>query len=52
MVSGSVLDFDVSEEVADQVYQLHGNFLCNEMIARERNEEIIEEYGKNNGEGS
>ena len=52
MVSGSVLDFDVSEEIADQLYQLHGNFLCNEMIARERNEEIIEEYGKNSGEGS
>ena len=50
MISGSILDSDVFEEVSERLYQLRGNILCSEMIARERNEEIMEEYGKNSGE--
>lgn len=49
MISGSILDSDVYEEITDSLYRLHGNFLCSEMIARERSEEIMEEYGKNSG---
>jgi sporulation protein YqfD len=50
MIAGEILDVVLAEEFGENVYILEGNFLCSEMIARERNEEILEEYGKNRGE--
>ncbi len=50
MVAGKILDVALSESYSESVYRLEGNYLCSEMIARERNEEIMEEYGKNRGE--
>ena len=52
MISGKILDAILSEAYDGKVYRLDGIYLCSEMIARERNEEIIEEYGKNRGEDS
>ena len=50
MVAGEILDTILSESFGESLYRLEGQFLCSEMIARERNEEIMEEYGKNCGE--
>ena len=50
MIAGEILDVILKETFDESVYRLEGQFLCSEMIARERNEEIMEEYGKNSGE--
>ena len=50
MIAGEILDMVLSEFSDETLYRLEGNYLCSEMIARERNEEIMEEYGKNRGE--
>ena len=52
MISGKILDAVHSEANDSKVYRLEGIYLCSEMIARERNEEIMEEYGKNRREDS
>lgn len=52
MISGIILDAVHSEANDSKVYRLEGIYLCSEMIARERNEEIMEEYGKNRREDS
>ena len=52
MISGKILDAVHSEANDGKIYRLEGIYLCSEMIARERNEEIMEEYGKNRREDS
>ena len=52
MISGTILDGESNEVKGETLYRLDGVYLCSEMIARERNEEIMEEYGKNRGEDS
>ena len=46
MISGKVL----IESTEIQGATLRGSYLCSEMIARERNEELMQSYGKNSGE--
>ena len=46
MISGKVL----AESIEIKELTLHGSYLCSEMIARERNEELMQSYGKNSGE--
>ena len=45
MISGKIFN----ESVEVQGLTLRGSYLCSEMIARERNEELIQSYGKNSG---
>ena len=45
MISGKILN----ESVEVQGLTLRGSYLCSEMIARERNEELMQSYGKNSG---
>lgn len=48
MISGRILDCAVTVQQEDNRILLTGSYLCSEMIARERNEEILENYGKDN----
>lgn len=48
MISGRILDAVLSERQENNVFWITGSYLCSEMIARERYEEIIENYGKDN----
>jgi len=48
MISGRILDCAVTVQQEDHRILLMGSYLCSEMIARERSEEILENYGKDN----
>lgn len=47
MVAGSIDSREEQMEAAEGVYQLKGNYVCTEMIGRERPEQIGETNGKN-----
>lgn len=46
MISGRILDAYLQEDIRDRILYLTGSCVCTEMIARERSEEIFEQYGK------
>ena len=48
MVAGSIMKMRASVSYMDGVYVLDGEYRCMEMIGRLRNEEIMEDYGKDN----
>ncbi len=46
MIAGKILNANVTNELRDTVFYLHGNYACYEMISQARNEEITNVYGK------
>ena len=49
MTAGKILDADTTVSQGDGVWLLNGEYVCREMIGREKQEQIGVNHGKDNG---